>query len=37
MGILQDAVNMSGGERDSDLYDRLHEVVAVIVLHSRSA
>jgi cytidylate kinase len=32
MGILQDAVNTSGGERDSDLYDRLHAVVAVIVL-----
>jgi hypothetical protein len=32
MRILQDAVNTSGGERDSDLYDRLHAVVAVIIL-----
>jgi hypothetical protein len=32
MGILQDAVDTSGDESDSDLYDRLHAVVAVIVL-----
>jgi hypothetical protein len=32
MGILQDAVDTSGDESDPDLYDRLHAVVAVIVL-----
>jgi hypothetical protein len=32
MGILQDAVGMTENENDTDLYERLHAVVAVIVL-----
>jgi hypothetical protein len=32
MGILKDAVITSGDEKDPDLYERLHAVVAVIVL-----